>query len=581
MSFKTVLALFICSILSFPLFAANPGIINGKISSGKTGEVVPDVSLNLAIKDSIIAGGFVTDNEGKYSIETEPGTYSLIISHPSFISDTIDIVVAEGVSVYNETLLFEDSLTRESLKIEVTEKPAGIIEHIGENYSGLTIGLFILAILAVAGFEFVNGFHDTANAVATVIYTNTLKPLHAVVWSGIWNFLGVWVGGIAVAASLMALLPLEQMMGLSVGENLAIVMAVMITAISWNLLTWYFGIPCSSSHTMIGSLLGTAMGLWLHKGGDGVNWGKAYDIGMSLLLSPAFGFAVAIVLMYLLHLFIKNKVIFEEPPRDTAPPWWIRIILVTTCTLVSFFHGSNDGQKGVGLLMIILLSLFPLHYALNPSIEPSSVASALEVIEQGLGNDTQFAPVVAIENIKTQMVQNGHMGAEQKIQLRRDIRQLQKQLKALSKDQWKKQNPEEQKTIKEAIGTVNNYTTFAPTWAILLISVSLGLGTMIGWKRIVVTIGENIGKSHLTYAQGAAAELIATATIGMSTGLGLPVSTTHVLSSGVAGTMVAEGGIGNLQRKTVTNIVLAWILTLPVTIVGSLIFYKLFQWLFL
>lgn len=580
MDFKSVFALVVCSLLSLHTLIASPGIISGKVSNGKTGEALPNAVVRLIQADQIKAGNS-TDTNGIYNIETEAGSYALVVSHPSFSSDTLIVNVEEGVTVYKETLLFEDSLTRESLKVEITEKSGNLLDHIGQNYGLLTIALFILAILSVAGFEFVNGFHDTANAVATVIYTNTLKPVHAVIWSGIWNFLGVWVGGIAVAASLMALLPLEQMMGLGVGENLAIVMAVMITAISWNLLTWYFGIPCSSSHTMIGSLLGTAMGLWLHKGGDGVNWGKAYDIGMSLLLSPAFGFAVAIVLMYLLHLFIKNKVIFEEPPKDTPPPWWIRIVLVTTCTLVSFFHGSNDGQKGVGLLMIILLSLFPLHYALNPAMSPSSVASALEVIEQGLGNDTQFAPVAAIENIKSQLVENGNMGAEQKIQLRRDIRQLQKQLKVLSKDQWQKQNPEEQKTIKAAIGTVNDYTTFAPAWAILLISVSLGLGTMIGWKRIVVTIGENIGKSHLTYAQGAAAELIATATIGMSTGLGLPVSTTHVLSSGVAGTMVAEGGISNLQRKTVTNIVLAWLLTLPVTIVGSLIFYKLFQWMFL
>src|SRR5687767_13004873 len=247
-----------------------------------------------------------------------------------------------------------------------------MIQQVFAELSTTHILFFFLALIGVCAFEFVNGFHDTANAVATVIYTKSLKPLPAVIWSGIWNFLGVWVGGIAVAMSILSLLPVNEMMMMEPGQNIAFVMAILLTAIFWNLLTWYLGIPCSSSHTLIGSILGAGIGFFWNHGGQGINWGKAQDIGLSLLLSPAFGFSVVIALLFVFKYLIKSPEIFKDPSQNNnrPPPPWIRFILLTTCTLVSFFHGSNDGQKGVGIMMIVLLALLPGYYAINPVVKP-------------------------------------------------------------------------------------------------------------------------------------------------------------------------------------------------------------------
>ena len=348
--------------------------------------------------------------------------------------------------------------------------------------------LLILALLAVCIFEFVNGFHDTANAVATVIYTKSLKPKQAVVWSGIMNFLGLITGGVGVALSIVTLIPKELLTDSNIYHSMGMVMAILITAIFWNLATWYKGIPASSSHTLIGSIIGVSVGYSIITGVDYTNWGKIIDIGKALAFSPLLGFTMVILLMWFLNKVVKRKDVFEEPTGDTPPPFWIRATLISTCTLVSFFHGRNDGQKGVGLAMIILIAFLPAYFTL--------------------------------ENVD---------------------------------------NP--------------------PMWVMWMIATSLGLGTMIGWKRIVVTIGEKIGKQHLTYAQGASSELVAAITIGLSTALKLPVSTTHILSSGIAGSMVASKGVNNLKTKTIKTILSAWILTLPVTIALSCGLFLLFRYI--
>ena len=163
--------------------------------------------------------------------------------------------------------------------------------------------LLVICLFAACSFEFVNGFHDTANAVATVIYTNSLKPWAAVIWSGIWNFLGVFAGGIAVAVGIINLLPVETLVDQNIAHSLSMVLALLLTAIFWNLLTWYLGIPCSSSHTLIGSILGVGLAYSLlpEAIGEAVNWTKAKEIGLSLLISPLFGFSMTIILMYLIR----------------------------------------------------------------------------------------------------------------------------------------------------------------------------------------------------------------------------------------------------------------------------------------
>lgn len=439
--------------------------------------------------------------------------------------------------------------------------------------------LLIVCLLAVCFFEAINGFHDTANAVATVIYTNTLKPVQAVIWSGVWNFIGVYAGGIAVAMGIIKLIPLNDLMVQPIGENSALVLSILLAAIAWNLGTWYLGIPCSSSHTLIGSLLGAGFAFWsIHKGA-GPNWGKAGEIGLSLLVSPLFGFSLAILLMYILKNTIKSKRIFKEPTEKKPPPFWIRAVLVTTCTLVSFFHGSNDGQKGVGLLLVVLIAFMPMQYALNHNVPLDKFRNAARSIEatltQAAAGDEHADHILALAaqagRTATEMDSVDMKDKSQMFALRKSIQSLNKNIEVDFKSGLIPKPARD--TVRHELKILKSSYEFAPLWGIILIALCLGTGTMIGWKRIVITIGEKIGKSHLTYAQGASAELCAAATIGLSTGLGLPVSTTHVLSSGIAGTMVASGGIKNLQKRTIKSIAIAWLLTLPVTFLLSALLF--------
>lgn len=445
--------------------------------------------------------------------------------------------------------------------------------------------LLVFCILLACVFEFINGFHDTANAVATVIYTNSLKPWVAVVWSGVWNSLGVFAGGIAVAMGISNLLPVEVLTDPDIAHNIALILSLLITAILWNLGTWYLGIPCSSSHTLVGSILGVglAYSFIAEKSGSYVNWSKAGDIGMSLLLSPLVGFSLAILLMYILRQLVRKKSIFKEPNTSMPPPFWIRAILVLTCTSVSFSHGSNDGQKGVGLMMLIMIAIVPGYFAIDHSlsvkeyrqniIEVQQVLSRVTVDQLNTSDSFEYAKVnnlVADLNKRVNVADNflAYRDDEQ-FHIRKDVIMIGKSSKKLLESENLNLSSKDKKYYKESVEKLKSLTDYAPSWVILLISLSLGLGTMIGWKRIVKTIGEKIGKQHLTYAQGASSELVAAGTISLSTWLGLPVSTTQVLSSGVAGSMVASRGIKNLQGKTIKNIFIAWVLTLPVTILVS------------
>jgi len=449
--------------------------------------------------------------------------------------------------------------------------------------------LLLFCLLAAAGFEFINGFHDTANAVATVIYTHSLKPTTAVVWSGLWNFIGVNVGGIAVAMGIVNLLPVELLVDQNLMHSISMILALIVTAIVWNLTTWYFGIPCSSSHTLIGSIFGVGLAYYFLPGVStyALNWNKVIDVGLSLLISPVFGFALALLLMYILRRSVKNKMIFKEPPAKKAPPLWIRSILILTCTSVSYAHGSNDGQKGVGLIMLILIGFSPVYFSIDRSKSPEKLLYESRLIEWNMNHvdSGTLAPAdrASLRIVRTNLVfmketlhgvhSFNDLKKDDHFRMRKAIILVSKKTEAILKNI--KSNPAARisparvAVIQSNLKKFKSNTEYSPRWVILMVSLSLGLGTMIGWKRIVVTIGEKIGKTHLTYAQGASAEIIAASTIGVSTWFGLPVSTTHVLSSGIAGAMVAGGGRQNLRMGTVKNILIAWLITLPVTIVLS------------
>jgi PiT family inorganic phosphate transporter len=452
--------------------------------------------------------------------------------------------------------------------------------------SELSTGSLLLLLLCLAiafGFEFANGFHDTANAVATVIYTHSLKPRVAVLISGACNFLGVFLGGIGVALGIMKLLPVELLVSSGAGAGLAMVLALLISAIIWNIGTWYFGLPASSSHTLIGAIIGVGLAnsaLAGHHFGEGVNWSKAEEVGMSLLLSPIVGFSLAALLLVLMRaVFKKYPALFEPPPKDAAPPLAIRILLTLTCGGVSFTHGSNDGQKGVGIVMLILMGLVPAGFALDRTATgdtidhtiTASVSLAATLHDHAEGQVAEVDKAAEqLAQIRTRLAGRASVSeipSDQRFEVRQAILLADKSIDNLVKGHKLKLSGVESDKLKKDRDELRKMTDYAPSWVLIAIALSLGMGTMVGWKRIVVTVGEKIGKTHLNYAQGASAELVAMATIGMSSKFGLPVSTTHVLSSGIAGTMVAQRS--GLQASTVRSIALAWVLTLPVAMLMS------------
>ncbi len=472
-----------------------------------------------------------------------------------------------------------------------------------------------VALMIALGFEFVNGFHDTANAVATVIYTHSLEPHIAVVWSGMWNLIGVLTSAGGVAYTIVSLLPVELILQVGSGAGFAMIFSLLIAAILWNLGTWWFGLPVSSSHTLIGSIIGVGLSNQFMSGKSGVSgvdWSSAFGVFKALVVSPLVGFGFAALMLLLLKFTVKKPELYKAPEGDQPPPFWVRCLLILTCTGVSFGHGSNDGQKGMGLIMLILIGTVPTAYALNHAMGYSQVQTFTAVSQQAQRvfsahtGQPVAAPVPASVSASAATNAPQGSGADERaalIQFLRDKKYTPQTTIALGQMATNIENElheyksldnvpsNQQRNVRndmylesEALATVKktaptafagqeaavlaNYksyldksTKFIPTWVKVSVALALGLGTMVGWKRIVITVGEKIGKTHLTYAQGASAEIVAAATILAADQFKLPVSTTHVLSSAVAGTMMANGS--GLQMATIRNILLAWVVTLP------------------
>jgi PiT family inorganic phosphate transporter len=449
--------------------------------------------------------------------------------------------------------------------------------------------------------------------VATVIYTHSLEPHVAVVWSGFWNFFGVVISSGIVAFGIVSLLPVELILQVGSSAGFAMVFALLTAAIIWNLGTWWLGLPASSSHTLIGSIIGVGIANQLmsaRSGTSGVDWAQAIKIGESLVLSPLFGFALAGVLLLVMKAVIKDKRLYEAPKGAEPPPFWIRSLLVLTCTGVSFFHGSNDGQKGMGLIMLILIGTVPTTYALNHAVTSRQSQDFIAVSTQAadtFGKYVQGSASIGdprddvTEYIRTKEFRSNTMlamrelangiGTEMAIfkqlpavphehvrNFRNDMYLMSEGIRLMQKSKTPEMSSGDVAVLKNYKVHIDRATRFIPLWVRVAVALALGLGTMVGWKRIVVTVGEKIGKNHLAYAQGAAAEITAMATIGAADGLGLPVSTTHVLSSGVAGTMLANRS--GLQWSTVRNLLLAWVLTLPMAMMLSGFLFFAFRKLF-
>jgi PiT family inorganic phosphate transporter len=468
---------------------------------------------------------------------------------------------------------------------------------VGEELAFGVFAFLGVALLIALAFEFVNGFHDTANAVATVIYTNSMPAHFAVVWSGFFNFLGVMFSSGAVAYAIITMLPVELILNVGSGAGFAMIFALLFAAVIWNLATWYVGLPNSSSHTLIGSVLGVGFANQLLAGStggtSGVDWSQASKILTGLWMAPLIGFFAAMALLFAMKLLIRNPKLFTAPEGNKPPPIGIRALLIATCTGVSYFHGSNDGQKGMGLIMLILIGCAPTAYALNRTLPASAtpayvatanaataafdakggadmtVDQARVVLTQSLqkksGGPEMYGALESLSRDLTNRVASygslSAVPAQATTNVRNDMYLVVDTIKIAN--QTPGAFPAEQaKAVKAYQSELEAGTRFIPLWVKIVVAIALGLGTMIGWKRIVVTVGERIGKSHMTYGMGASAELVAAGTIMTADMFGMPVSTTHILSSGVAGASVASGA--GLQVRTLLQLAAAWLMTLPV-----------------
>jgi PiT family inorganic phosphate transporter len=459
-----------------------------------------------------------------------------------------------------------------------------------------------------------------------------------------WNLIGVLVSTGAVAYGIIALLPHDLVMNVGSGDTsgqyvgFAMIFSLLVSAIIWNVGTWYFGLPVSSTHTLVGAILGVGVAHAIVGGQHwtaGLNWEQIYKVILALLVSPIVGFVASALLLLLLKALVRVPDLYKSPGKDETPPIWIRCILVLTCTLVSFSHGNNDGQKGMGLIMLILIGVLPGAFALQSPSSPEAFQKTIALVQQSSGIfqkqatspapvppppaltqppvPTSAAPVnpptpmaseVKAKNLSPEakeindFVKSGKASSatydafvkqcatvqgdlagvtrfedlppEKREAVRKDIYLLDDGIGKVTK---LKLVPDAAgaKTLKDTSTSLETYTKYIPVWVKVAVALALGLGTMVGWKRVVVTVGEKIGKAHMTYAQGGSAELVAAITILGASAYGWPVSTTHVLSSGIAGTMAANGS--GLQRQTLINIVLAWVLTLPVCVfLGATLF---------
>jgi PiT family inorganic phosphate transporter len=491
--------------------------------------------------------------------------------------------------------------------------------HLAKDLDNVTVTgiwpylLLGLALLIALGFEFVNGFHDTANAVATVIYTNSLPPHIAVVWSGLCNLAGVLLSSGTVAFAIITLLPVELILKVSSGTGFAMVFALLIAAILWNLGTWWFGLPASSSHTMVGSIIGVGLASQLmnaHGRTSGLDWSQVTKVLEALLISPLLGFALAGILLLVSKRLFRFPALYKAPKGNEPPPWPIRALMVGTCTGVSYFHGSNDGQKGMGLIMLILIGTVPTAYALNHNVSPAEVQSFIaasvqagQILDRHVppGTPDPDARTEITDYIQSKQLQPGTLlalsqlvselnrevsaynslrsiPAQQQTNIRNDMYLTGRALKIMDPSHNPAFTAEESAALKIYQGKLDKATRFIPIWVKVAVALALGLGTMVGWKRIVVTVGEKIGKERMTYAQGASAGLVTMVTIFAADTWSLPVSTTHILSSGVAGTMAANGS--GLRWSTVRAIAAGWVFTLPAAALLSGLLYLLFHTIF-
>ncbi|WP_353474130.1 inorganic phosphate transporter [Salipiger sp. H15] len=459
------------------------------------------------------------------------------------------------------------------------------IEEILHNLPQVATLTLLLVFVLIVLQEAVNGFHDAANAVATVIYANALKPVPAIALSAVMNFLGVILGGTAVAFSIVFLLPKEMIAGINTAHEASLMLALIATAVTWNLATWYFGIPNSTTHTYIGAVIGVSMAHALLVGApvaQELNLHEGRKILLTLLVSPVFGFVVGWLIYRLIRRLVRSPEIYRPHEEGLRPPGGICAALIVGAAGVSFLHGSNDGQKSIGLMLMALMGLAPGNFALDPVHDPASYARSLQVIaELRQVVDAHLAdpqvPAAAryrteLEHLRAVVELDGAatpVTEEERIRFRAEILDIHEALgRALDTPQLTAiLTGTEIARLNDAYTALQRLIEKVPTWLVMLSALALGCGTMIGYRRIVETLGEKMGSRHMSPAQGLAAQAAAMASIAAADFGGVPVSTTHVLTSGVAGTVQSSGD--RMQWDMISRILLAWVTTLPGTVILS------------
>jgi inorganic phosphate transporter, PiT family len=458
-----------------------------------------------------------------------------------------------------------------------------MLAHLAPS-SPVVIVMLVVCLIMVLAFEASNGFHDSSNAVATVIYTHSLEPVPAVVWSGAMNLIGVLAGGISVAYALVEILPPDVLTPPDGSPAVPMLVSIFASALFWNVLTWAFAIPNSSSHCVIGSLIGVAGADALLKSRDlsqGVDWHQIVTVLKALAISPVLGFAIAGGLYWILRVVVRHGHLLEPPPAGKKPVLWLRALLITTCTTVSFSHGTNDGQKSIGLIMLTIIGLLPATYALNPQSTGQikrlgEYASEAAPLIAQYGDDVKAQGIEAAMALQREQADlqreaqelDAHRPAQDgeratRSQLRGYVYDIVSEMKYVS--QQKSVPAAQRKQAADLLKSMSAPVEYAPWWVRILSAICLGAGTMVGYRRVVRTLGERLGRQPMTPGQGASAELVGSVLIGTAGFTGLPVSTTHIITSGIAGAMAASGQ--GVQTGVLVRICMTWLITLPVTIV--------------
>lgn len=457
------------------------------------------------------------------------------------------------------------------------------------NVAGITLMItFFLIVLQ----EAVNGFHDIANAVATVIYSRAMKPFEAVAMSAFCNFIGVLIGGTAVAFSLVYLLPANMVAGINTVSEVSLFLAMILTAVAWNLGTWWLGIPNSTTHAYIGSIIGISMADAFLLGlpmAEQINWHQGEKIMTALIVSPIVGFLLGLMLLHLIRRLAHDPAMFQ-PTEDgeRKPGLAIRSLLIAGSAGVSLMHGSNDGQKSIGLMMIALFGLFPAAYGLDPGrLNAADFDRLIAVVEdvqeigEELGAATDSETLKLVDNLKLKEIRALHatlldekngvdLEEDTAISVRKEILLIHGRVAKLLKTKalMGQVTNEQRSRLEQAHTVLAEFVEHVPGWIMLLSALALGGGSMIGYRKIVTTLGEKMGSSRMNPAQGTAAQMSAVASIAMADLGGLPVSTTHVLSSAVVGTVVATPH-QHINQTTITHIAMTWVTTLPGTMLLS------------